>query len=123
MMTLKKIGTSSIISILVLTFLTLLLTCFSYINWFGPKTVATLKIIIPILSLFIGGFLMGKQSNQKGWLEGLKMGLVFLVILLLFNLLGLHMKWEWKQLIYYGILLISSVFGSMIGINFKKEQS
>lgn len=119
----KKLGISTLISIGGILLFTLLLTIFSYLDWMGPKTIAVMKLIIPILSLFIGGFWTGKQSQQKGWLEGMKMGLLFLVVLTFFNLLGVQMNWEWKQLIYDGILLISASFGSMIGINFKGTQN
>lgn len=121
MISLKKIGISIASTIVSLLILTLLLTIFSYFNLFGTKLVSTIKMIIPIISLFIGGFLMGKKSNQKGWLEGLKMGFVFILVLFLFNFLGVHMSFEWKHLIYDGILLICSIFGSIIGINFKKK--
>lgn len=121
MITLKRIGISIASTIGSLLILTLILTIFSYFNLFGPKVVSTFKMIIPIISLFIGGFLMGKQSIQKGWLEGFKMGLAFIIVLFLFNFLGVHMTWEWKHLMYDGILLICSIFGSIIGINFKRK--
>ncbi|NLM63476.1 MAG: TIGR04086 family membrane protein [Mollicutes bacterium] len=113
-----------LLSILItILFLTLILTFFSYINWLGPKTVAVLKIIIPILAFIIGGFMIGKRSVAKGWMAGLKIGLIFLVILILFNFLGLNHKFKIFDLIYYLILLTSSMFGSIIGINKKSDDN
>lgn len=105
---------SILITILVLT---LIITTFNYFNLIGSKIVSILKIIIPILAFMIGGYIIGKRSLSKGWLAGLKLGLMFLIILILFNILGLNHKFKFFDLIYYLILLGSSMFGSMIGIN------
>lgn len=104
-------------TILLLTFFTTILNYFNIINY---KVVTILKIIIPILSLFVGGYLIGKKSYSKGWLAGLKLAVIFLLILCLFNFFGLDSKIQITDLIYYLILTISTMFGSMIGINRKK---
>ena len=78
---LKKLGISFlyiISSILVLTFIT---TLFSYFNVISDKTTSLIKIIIPIVSMLIGGFYVGKNSLKKGFLEGLKLGLRFIFLL------------------------------------------
>lgn len=105
----------------ILLLFTLFITFFNYFNIIGKKMVTILEIIGPILTLFIGGFLIGKESKQKGWLEGLKLSFLFLVLIILFNYLGLHNHLEVKNLIYYLILTITCMFGSMIGIN-KNQQ-
>lgn len=88
----------------------------------GKKTVTILEIVSPILTLFIGGFLIGRVSKQKGWLEGLKLALIFIIFIILFNYLGLRNHLELKNLIYYLILTITCIFGSMIGISKKIEE-
>lgn len=103
--------------ILILTFIVTLLNYFNAINY---EVVTISKIVIPILSLFIGGFLIGRKSLSKGWLAGLKLSLIFLFLLLLFNYFGLDSKVEITDLIYYLILTISTMLGSMVGINIKK---
>ena len=103
-----------IISILVLTFI---MTTLSYFNIIGDKFVSILKIIIPVISLFIGGFYLGKKSNKKGWLEGLKLSLIFLILLIIFEFLALDKSFEFKSLLYYIIIISSCIFGSIIGIN------
>lgn len=108
-----------IIGIMILTILilTMFITTLNYFDIVGKSFMSIYKITIIILTLFIGGFLIGKKSNNKGWLEGLKLGLIFTVFLAIFNLLGLQNKIELKNCLYYLILIISSIFGSMIGIN------
>ncbi len=95
------------------------ITILNYFNLISYKIVKILKILIPVLSTLFGGFIMGINCEKKGWLVGLKLGLSFLLILILFNILGLKEKLILKNFIYYLILLISTIIGSMIGINNK----
>lgn len=119
---LKKIGISLLYIIGFILILTFLITLLNYFNIISKNVVSVFKIIIPIVSLFIGGFVTGKRSSQKGWLEGLKLSLIFLFIFILFNYLGLKNNIEFKNLLYYLIIIISTCFGSMLGINYNKEE-
>ena len=65
--------------------------------------------------MFISGFIVGKKSNKKGWLEGLKVGLLFFLILILSNILFIK-DFSFKIIIYIFILILPSMVGSMIGI-------
>lgn len=99
---------------------TLLLTLFSYFNILSNTIVNYVKMIIPILSLIIGGIYIGRRSKEKGWFEGIKIGLIFLVLLFIFSYLAFGEGMHLKTWIYYIVLLISAMLGSMIGINKKK---
>ena len=118
---LKNIGISLLYIIGIIIIGTFLISLLNYINFLGVKVLSIFKILIPIISLFTGGSIIGKKSNKNGWLEGLKLSLIFLIILLIFNYLALNTGFEFKNLIYYLILIISTCFGSMIGINKKEE--
>lgn len=118
---LKLLGKSFIYIVSILLISTLVVTILNYFNIFGSKLVTFFKIVIALISMFVGGFIIGKNSKQKGWLEGLKLGLIVLLILVLLNYLILRQSFEIKNLVYFLILLSSSIFGSMIGIN-KKVQ-
>ena len=115
----KNVSLSILYIILTMVILTFILTLFSYFNIIGDKVVSIFKIIIPVVSLFIGGFLIGKKSLKKGWLEGLKLSLIFLILLIIFEYLALDQSFNIKNILYYLILSISSIFGSMIGISKK----
>lgn len=117
---LKNFGVSCIYIFSIFFVLTFLITFLNYFDILNTKIMALFKIFIPIISLLIGGIIIGKKSNKKGWLEGLKLGLIFSVILILFNYLGLKNSFQIKYLLFYFILIISSIAGSMIGINKKK---
>jgi len=109
----------SFISILVLTFI---ITLFNYINLFSLNIVNIFSYIIPFISFFIGGILLGKKSINKGWLEGIKLGLICIFILFVFNFLAFNQGYSISNFINYGIVLISNILGSMIGINTKKDR-
>ncbi len=114
---LKNIGISFGFILGSLFGITLLITFFNYINLIGSKTLSVLEILTPLIALFIGGFSIGRKSKKKGWLEGLKLSGIFLVILILFQYLGLQSSFSLKNILFYVLIVASTVFGSMIGIN------
>ncbi len=112
---LKKISLNIIYTIIFFIILSLLLTTFHYFNIINYQTLAICKIIIPILSLFFSGLLMGKKASKNGWLEGLKISLIIIGILVI---LAISIReFEPKKLTFFLILIISGIFGSIIGIN------
>lgn len=100
----------------------LVITPLNYFDIINGNITNILKIIIPMISIFIGGFMIGKISNKKGWLEGLKLGIVTILIFILISYIGFNESFKLKSLIYYIILAMSSVFGSIIGINKKIDK-
>ncbi len=100
---------------------TLILTILNYFSLFGDGITNILKLIIPIGSIFGTAWFIGKKTSKRGLLEGLKYGAIIVLIMLILNSLILGNGFEVKILIYYLILLISAMFGSMIGINRKKD--
>ena len=119
---LKKLGFSFIYILSTLLIITFIITLLNYFNIISDKVISIFKILIPVLSLFIGGFYIGKNTNNKGYLEGLKLGAIFSIFLIIFNFLALDNSFKLKYLLFYLILMISSILGSMIGINKRKKQ-
>lgn len=117
----KNVAISTGYMLTVLLVLTFFMTLLNYFGIIGKGIVAAFKIIIPILALFIGGFKIGKNSLRNGWLDGLILSISFIIILMLFNTLGLGNEIELRNILYYVIMTISCIFGSIIGIN-KKVQ-
>lgn len=114
---LKKVGISLLYIIGIIFALTMIITILNYFNIISGTLLTISKILICVISLFIGGFIIGKKSSKKGWLEGFKLSIIFLLLLLLFNYLGLGALPELKNIIYYSIIIASCIFGSIIGIN------
>lgn len=117
---LKKLGIAFGFFLGSLLLLLLLFTTFYYFNWIGHKTWSVIELIIPLLSCFISGMIIGRRSSKKGWLEGIKLSGIILLFFLLFSLL-INSSLTLQTLIYYIILISVIIFGSMIGINFQKK--
>ena len=116
----KKYGKTLIIMLIFILFFLLFSTILNYSNMISRSTLSIFKISISFISFFIGGFIMGTKSNKKGWLEGFKIGSIMVLLLIIINILFIH-SFHFKYLLYYIILISSSILGSIIGIN-KKEQ-
>ena len=113
----KKILKTLLYTLIFFTFFSLLLTIFNYFNIINYQTLAIGKIIIPILSLGLGGLQMGKKVSKNGWLEGLKISLIITSLLIIITIiLG---EFSMEKLTFYLILIISGIFGSIVGINTK----
>ena len=98
-----------------------MLTLLSYLNIISNSLTTIFKMLIPIISVLASSIVMGINSTKKGWLEGLKLGILICILLFTFNILGLNNKFKIGQLLFYGILIFTSIVGSMIGITKKKN--
>lgn len=100
----------------------LLLTTLNYFDVINQNTSTIIKILIPIISFFIGSFILGKNSNKKGWLEGLKLSSILILLFILLNYIIFKQSFQIKSIIFYITLIISSILGSIIGINKKNKE-
>ena len=92
----------------------------SVFNLFGIGINKIMLIIITSIVMLVSGFLIGRKSEKKGFISGGILGLIFIFILII---LGLFFKTDFNlgRFIYYIILILSSMLGSIIGINKKKS--
>lgn len=115
----KKYGKLLLIFTGFITILSLFLTIFNSFDIFYSKTSETIIFIMMIIFFAIIGFLYGKKVPSKGYLEGLKIGLILILFLIIINLLFFQNHFSLERIIYYLVLILSSMFASMIGINKK----
>jgi len=101
--------------------LNLIISLLHYFNVLGNGIIDYLTLFIAAISMLIGGIYIGSKTTKKGWLEGLKIGLIVIIIFFIIGYLAFDEGVIIKTLIYYFILLISSVLGSMIGINKRRQ--
>lgn len=114
----KNISISILYILITILVLNIFTTTLSYFNLISDKTVSLFKVFTLVISLFIGGIYIGSKTNKKGWLEGIKLGLIFIIFLIIYNFI--NDSFNIKNILYYLIVITSSIFGSMVGISIKK---
>jgi len=103
--------------------LLLILILFSTLNYFDiipNQAIKYVNIGNIILSSLVCGVYIGKKSKSLGYIEGIKEGLLLFIILFIFNYLALGIGINLKRFIFYLIIIIMCIIGSVIGINKKK---
>ena len=112
---LKKLGKTFLTTFITLIIGIVIITLLNYFNIIGINITNISKIIILGLSIFIGSFSLGKMALKKGYLEGLKFGLLITFILFFLNLI-ITKNIKIRLIILYIIINITSILGSMFGI-------
>lgn len=99
----------------------IILTLFiSIINYFVNIPSIVIKIVIPIISILVSSIILGKNSKNKAYLEGIKFSTIYLLLTIILKFI-LKTSFNYKVIIMYILILFTSVIGSMIGINIKKK--
>lgn len=114
---LKSLG----LILLSILLLSILIGTLSYFNILNTKSIKVFEIIATIISMLIGGIYLGKNSVRKGFIEGIKIGLFMIMFLFIFNLLAFDQAFNISIFFFYIIILISSILGSILGINKKSS--
>ena len=118
----KKYIKSITITTSTIIILSIIINTLNYINILNQNTYKILIITSSSIATLLGTYYLGKQTKQKGYLEGIKYGII---ITILFITLALITKQNIniESILYYLILITTSIIGSMIGINRKKEEN
>lgn len=109
---------SSLWSISILIISSIIITILNYFNVISGIPLKIICLLIPIISILVGGYKLGKLSNEKGYFEGIKYGIIWVILFLIVSIICKTL--DWTSVIYYVILLFISVLGSILGINRKK---
>lgn len=96
---------------------TLIISILNYFDLITNTVFDILKLVVPIISTIVGGFIIGKNSDRNGYKSGIKFGLIYSGFAFLLNLI--FFKLSLGVFIFFAIMVLSSMFGSMIGINRK----
>jgi len=105
---------------LLLSLIMILTIIISILNSLFTKNFTIFKIIIPIISTLSASIYLGKHTKEKAYLEGLKFSVIYLVLITIIKLI-LKQTFNYQTIIIYITMIISSIIGTMIGINLKKE--
>lgn len=98
---------------------TIIITIFNYFNLLSGITLKIIRLLIPIIGVFIGSFKIGKVSSKKGYIEGIKYGIIWIILMLIINLITKN--FTITSIIYYTLLLLISLFAGVLGINRRKN--
>jgi len=82
-----------------------------------------LSIILTAISFFFISTMASRKTTEKGYLLGVKLGLLCVFLFLFVNLIIFKSKFSIDRLIYYAILIASSILGGSFGKNLKKKSS
>ena len=104
-----------IILILILT------TILSVISYFFNISSNIIKIIIPTISLLVSSFILGKNTKEKAYIEGIKFSLIYIIICTILKLI-FKTNFNYKVIIIYILIIFTSIIGSTIGINTQKKK-
>ncbi len=103
-------------------FIILVIFICSLLNLIGVNSTVTnlLIFIFNLLAFFILGFKNGQKVSSKGYIAGAKMSGLFILLLIVINLFTAKNFFNIATIIYYIVLILAGIAGSMMGIN-KKE--
>ena len=92
----------------------------SIINYFIIIPTKIIKLLIPIISILISSIILGKNTKEKAYLEGLKFSSLYIFLSIIISLITKN-PFTFKLIICYLLLLLTGIIGSMIGINLSKR--
>ena len=96
-----------------------LVSILASLNILPYKVVSIISFIVICLLFFISGLRAGKNSSKRGYLSGITIGVINILVLLFLGII-LRSVPSLKSILYYGILILSSTIGGMLGINTRK---
>lgn len=97
---------------------TLIFTTFYYYDLISTDIYKFLKIGTLVITLLLNSIVIGKNSVKNGYLDGIKLGIILIIFCTLVSIVNHSISI--KLILYNLIILITSTFGSIIGINTKK---
>ena len=114
---LKKLSNSAIYVGSIMIIVSFIVTILNYFNIISDKTNNLFLTLISAIAMIIGGYKMGTNTKSKGWIEGLKFSLIVTILFILMSLIIFKYQYKINNFIYYIILSISAILGSIIGKN------
>ena len=113
----KKIGKALFLNVIEVIIFLFILTLLYHFNYLDDRHYSFYKLCILLGSIFI----IGRKTLKKGYLEGIKYG--FLILILFLVPCIYFSKFRLSVIIFYGLIIMTSVIGSIIGISTKKKRN
>ncbi|WP_392486479.1 TIGR04086 family membrane protein [Haloimpatiens sp. FM7315] len=94
---------------------------FSIISFFLPSVEAikgVFILILTLISIMYGAFYSARKSGQRGWMLGLILAFLYMLILYIVSVFaGRDIALNFRDLIRISLALIVGVLSGMLGIN------
>ncbi|HEY2420162.1 MAG TPA: TIGR04086 family membrane protein [Neobacillus sp.] len=117
----KSFGTSILYGLIfIFLFAAVSTLIFSLILRFTSTRENSLQFIVTAVSfiaLFGGGFLSGGKRKEKGWMIGGATGLIYSLVIFLFQYLGYDRLFSAEQVIYHTCYTLIAMMGGILGVN------
>lgn len=113
---LKRLGKVILFTLLSIIILGLLLNTLYYFDIISNNIYNIMKMIIVLTTLFINALILGKNTDKYGILEGLKLGAIFILIMIIIKIIT-NSTFDIRTFIYSIIIILTTSIGSIIGIN------
>ena len=95
-----------------------LINVLNYFDILSKGAYKALLIFLSILSVATGSYILGNKSKNKGYLNGLILGLIIIGLFLSLSII-FNKNLNISSAIYYLIILVISIIAAAIGINKK----
>ena len=79
-------------------------------------------IITSLICFFISGKSFSKNDKSRGFISGIKIGLIYSIIFLIITLIFFRSDFKLLNIIYYIFIVLSSMFGGMMS-SYNKENT
>nr|WP_090637771.1 TIGR04086 family membrane protein [Neobacillus massiliamazoniensis] len=123
----KSFGTSILYGLIFIFFFAAVSSLiFSLILKFTSVREMSLQYVVTAASfigLFGGGFLSGGKKKEKGWLIGGATGLLYSLIVFIFQYLGYDKLFNTEQMIYHLCYILIAMMGGILGVNIATNSS
>lgn len=121
MIDIKKFGVSVIYGVFTIFLLAVIFSLiFSLILTFTDTQEKSIKLLVTIISffsVFAGGFICGGKGKHKGWVLGGATGLLYSLIIFLYQYLGHGSIFSLEQLVYFTCYTLTAMMGGVLGVN------
>lgn len=87
----------------------------------SENTMKYFLMILSFISVFIGGLVTGSKAKRIGLILGGCTGILYTLIIFLYQYLGLELLFTTKQFIYFGGCILTAMMGGIVGVNIGKN--
>ena len=114
---LKKILIGAGIAFVVSIVLIFLLTLLVYFGDFDDSTVSVFVLVLSIISVFVGAFVLARNIQGGGLVNGLVLGLIYCLVLTVASLFYGRVSFDFSNITRIAVILASAMLGGVLGIN------